>query len=214
MKLYGYWRSSATWRVRIALGLKALPYEYEAVHLLKEGGQQFTDEHRQRNAMKQVPVLEVLDAKGEPQLLGQSLAILEYLEEVYPQPALLPTDPVLRARVRQLAEIVNSGIQPFQNLSVGRYLSDTLGADVKAWTRHFVGQGLQAFDATARQCAGTFCVGDTPTLADACLVPQLYAARRFDVPVDEYPLLLRIEEACYQLKAFQDAHADRQSDAV
>jgi maleylpyruvate isomerase len=212
MKLYGYWRSSATYRVRIALGLKRLSYEIAPVHLLKDGGEQFTGEFEAMNPMSQVPVLEV-EHQSRTVRLGQSLAILEYLEETHPEPPLLPSDPVLRARTRQLAEIVNSGIQPLQNLSVGKRVRD-LGGDSNAFSAHFIERGLRAFEAIARETAGTFCVGDRPSFADCVLVPQLYAARRVNVEVAAFPLLARIEAHCAELPAFAAAHPDRQPDAA
>lgn len=208
MKLYGYWRSSASWRVRIALELKGVGFEYVPVHLVRDGGEQHGAAHLARNPMRQVPVLELADG----QQLSQSLAILEYLEEAYPQPALLPSDPLLRARVRQIAEMMNSGIQPLHNLAVLQHVQAT-GGDSKAWAAHWVGRGLQALEAVVSQTAGRFCVGDQPTFADACLIPQLYAARRFDADLSVAPTLLRVEEACGALEAFQRAHADAQPDA-
>ena len=211
MKFYGYWRSSASWRVRIALQLKGLSYDYVPVHLLEGGGQQHGDAHRSRNPMRQVPVLEV-EAGGATHLLGQSMAILEYLEETYPTPPLLPRDPFARAKARQIAEAINSGIQPLQNLSVLQHLK-SLGADDQAWGRHWVGRGLEAVETLVRGSAGTFCVGDEPTFADCCLVPQLYAARRFALEIERFPTLLRIEQTCAALPAFQRAHASAQPDA-
>lgn len=208
MKLYGYWRSSASWRVRIALNLKGLGYEYVPVHLVRDGGEQHGADHQARNPMRQVPVLEVEGGR----LISQSLAILEYLEEVHPEPALLPADPLLRAKVRQLAETMNSGIQPLHNLAVLQHVQ-SLGMDSKAWGAHWVNRGLQALEAVVAESAGRFCVGDQPTFADACLVPQLYAARRFDADLSLAPTLLRVEEACAALEAFQKAHADNQPDA-
>lgn len=208
MKLYGYWRSSASWRVRIALNLKGLAYEYVPVHLLREGGEQHAEAHRSRNPMRQVPVLEL-----EGRQLGQSMAILEFLEERHPSPALLPADPFARARVRQLAETINSGIQPLQNLSVLQHVKAT-GGDEKAWAVHWITRGMDALEAMARESAGRFLFGDQVTFADVCLVPQLYATRRFPIDVERFPTLLRIEKACAELPAFQAAHADRQPDAA
>lgn len=208
MKLYGYWRSSASWRVRIALNLKGLGYEYVPVHLVRDGGEQHGAAHQARNPMRQVPVLEVPGGR----MISQSLAILEYLEEVHPEPALLPADPLLRAKVRQIAETMNSGIQPLHNLAVLQHVQ-SLGADSMAWGAHWVNRGLQALEAAVSEHAGRFCVGDQPTFADACLVPQLYAARRFDADLSLAPTLLRVEEACAALEAFQKAHADNQPDA-
>lgn len=212
MRLYGYWRSSASWRVRIALELKGLAYEYVPVHLVREGGEQHTEAHLLRNPMRQVPVLEVQDPSGGVQQIAQSIAILEYLEEVHPEPALLPADPLTRAKVRQIAEVMNSGIQPLHNLAVLQQLQ-AVGADSQAWGAHWVNRGLKALESLVSGTAGRFCVGDQPTFADACLVPQLYAARRFAADLSLAPTLLRIEEACAGLAAFQRAHADAQPDA-
>lgn len=209
MKLYSYWRSSASWRVRIALATKALAYEYVPVHLVKEGGEQHSESYRALNPMAQVPTLELDDGRR----LSQSLAIIEYLETMVPTPPLLPADPYLRARARQLAEVINAGIQPLQNLGVLREL-ETRGVDPKAWSQLYIGRGLDALEAAAATTAGRFLVGETPTIADVCLIPQLYNARRFGLEVTRWPLLARVEEACAQLPPFQMAHADRQPDAV
>ncbi|HVK66558.1 MAG TPA: maleylacetoacetate isomerase [Polyangium sp.] len=213
MKLYGYWRSSCSYRARIALHLKGVPFEYIPVHLVKDGGEQFRDEYRTRNPMAQVPTLEVEEG-GVLHELGQSIAIIEWLEERYPEPRLLPADSFLRARTRQLVETINAGIQPFQNLSVLKLVKTELGGDEQAFARRFIERGLAAFQALAGPVQGRFSVGDTPTMADACLVPQLFAARRFGIDVTAFPSLVRIEEQCVSLPAFQAAHPDRQIDAV
>ncbi len=212
MKLHGYWRSSCSWRVRIALGLKGLAYEYVPVHLVKDGGAQNSDAYRALNPMRTVPTLEVEEG-GRVVYLAQSLAILEYLEERHPSPALLPADPVARAHVRMLAELVNSGIQPLQNLSVLQRIKGEHGVDDKAWAAHWIARGLTAFQAVAEGTAGRYCVGDTLSFADVCLVPQLYGARRFGVDLEPFGLLTRIEAECAAQPAFQAAHADRQPDA-
>jgi maleylpyruvate isomerase len=211
--LHDYFRSSAAYRVRIALNLKGLPYEYVPVHLLKDGGQQHTDAYRAKNPMRTVPTLEVTEAGAPPRYLAQSLAILEFLEERHPAPALLPAEPFARARVRMLAELVNSGIQPLQNLSVMQHVK-SLGQDDKAWSVHWISRGMDALQQSVQESAGRYCVGDSVTLADVCLIPQLYACRRFGVDPAAYPLLTRIEAACASLPAFQAAHAERQPDAV
>ncbi len=213
MKLYGYWRSSASWRVRIALNLKGLAYTYEAVHLLKDGGQQHADAYRALNPMRTVPTLE-FEEGGAMRRLSQSLAILEYLEERYRTPALLPAEPYLRARVRMFSEMVNSGIQPLQNLSVLQRLKNELKQDDKAWGAYWNTRGLTALEVAVKETARTYSVGDTVSFADICLVPQLYGARRFEVDLTPYPTLLRVEAACNELPAFQAAHPDRQPDAV
>jgi maleylacetoacetate isomerase len=211
MKLYGYFRSSAAYRVRIALGLKGLPYEYAAVHLRK--GEQRTATYRALNAQALVPTLE--DDRGS---FTQSLAIIEYLDERYPQPPLLPDVPEARARVRAIALAIACDIHPLDNLRVLQYLLRTLGVseDAKnAWYRHWIDVGLSALES---QLAGeaatrTFCHGDSPTLADVCLVPQLANARRSSIPLDAYPTLLRIEAACNALPAFAAAAPEKQPDA-
>ncbi|HEX8536372.1 MAG TPA: maleylacetoacetate isomerase [Cystobacter sp.] len=213
MKLHGYWRSSASWRVRIALNLKGLAYEYVPVHLVKDGGQQHSEAYRTLNPLRTVPTLEFTEG-GRVHHLSQSLAILEYLEERHPSPALLPADPLLRARVRMLSEVVNSGIQPLQNLMVLQRIKSEWKGDDKAWAAHWIDRGLGAFHAMAQQTAGRYCVGDSVSFADVCLVPQLYSARRFGVDLQPYGLLTRVEAACASLPAFQAAHADRQPDAV
>jgi maleylpyruvate isomerase len=211
IKLYSYWRSTSSWRVRIALHWKGLAHEIVPVHLLADGGQQRQADYRARNPMAQVPLLE-FEERGAVQRIGQSLAILAYLDERFPEPALLPGDPYLRARARQLAELVASGIQPLQNLSVTQHL-DALGQDSKAWLRHWVGRGIRAFDETARATRGAFCVGDQVSWADVCLVPQLYSARRFGIDLAEVPALLAIEERCQAIEAFRRAAPDQQIDA-
>lgn len=209
MKLHGYWRSSATYRVRIALAYKSVDYTIEPVHLVEGGGQQHTEAYRAKNPMAQVPSLEV----GDGVFLAQSMAILEYLEERYPKPPLLPPDPIARARARQLAEIVNSGIQPFQNLATIKRLK-AAGIDADAWCVDHIRRGLGAYTAICETTAGAFSVGDAPSFADCALVPQLYNARRFGIDVDaELPLLARIDARCAELDAFARAHPDRQPDA-
>lgn len=206
MKLYNYWRSSASWRVRIALAYKNIPYEYVAVNLLE--GANRGEGYRAMNPIAQVPTL-VLD---DGQKLSQSLAILEYLEETVPRPSLLPSEPFLRGKARQLAELVNSGIQPLQNLPlIARY--NEHGLDAKALVGGDIKRGLDALAASAEPFAGKFLVGDAPSFADVCLAPQLNAARRFGLDVAGWPLLARVEEACNALPAFHIAHADRQPDA-
>jgi maleylpyruvate isomerase len=220
MKLYSYFRSSASYRVRIGLGLKGLTYEYVAVNLVKDGGEQFGDAHRARNRMEQVPVLVVDDpsagggAAGDTQVeLTQSVAILEYLEERYPEPRLLPANRLERAYVRKAVEIVNSGIQPLQNLSMLRALTK-LGADERAFAKAANERGLAALEIEAKARAGRFFLGDSPTLADVFLVPQMFGARRFDVDLTAFPTLVRIDEALSKIPAVAAAHPDRQPDAI
>ena len=209
--LHGYWRSSCTWRVRIALAYKGVDYESVPVHLLREGGEQHASEHRRLNPMAQVPVLVV---NGTP--LAQSMALLEYLEEVYPTPPLLPRDPLVRARARQIAETINSGIQPLQNIGVMRRLQSDFHADAaaaQAWSRTWIAHGLTAVEALVTAYGGGCCVGDEVTFADLCLVPQLFNARRFSVDVTPFPNLLRVESGLSSHPAFEAAHPSRQPDA-
>ncbi|HET9933351.1 MAG TPA: maleylacetoacetate isomerase, partial [Polyangiaceae bacterium] len=187
MKLYNYFRSSASYRVRIALNLKGVAYDYHSVHLNRNGGEQFSPAFREVNPQSLVPVLE----DGE-QRLAQSLAIIEYLDELYPDPPLLPRTPIERARVRGLALTVACEIHPLNNLRVLNYLSQELGVSADArtrWYRHWVEAGLSAFEARiAEGPSGRFCHGDRPGLADCCLVPQLFNARRFDCDLSPYPM--------------------------
>jgi maleylpyruvate isomerase len=210
LTLYSYFRSGSSWRVRIALNLKGLEYSLVPIHLLK--GQQNTPEFRAVNPQGTVPAL-VVEEGGSSHTLTQSMAIIEYLEETHPLPALLPRDPFERARVRQLAEIVNSSIQPFQNLSVLVKVGDELKGDRKAWAADFIRRGLGAFEKLAAERPATYCVGETPTTADAFLVPQLFSARRFDVDLNAFPTCLAIETACAKLEAFQAARPENQPDA-
>jgi maleylpyruvate isomerase len=209
--LHNYWRSSASHRVRIALGLKQLPYEYVAVNIIQGG--QFAEAYRARNPLSQVPALEITEDDGTRRTITQSLPILEYLEERWSEVPLLPKDPYLRARTRMLAEIVNSSLQPLQNLSTTNRVKE-LGGDIAAWVRGFMAPGLAAFAATAAETAGAFCLGDAPTIADCCLVPQLASARRFGVDLAGQELLLAIEARCLALPAFLAAVPDAQPDAV
>jgi len=210
VKLYGYWRRGATWRVRIALAWKGVPHDYQPVNLLE--GQQHEEPYRALNLLESVPLLEWHDG-GAVRRLTQSLAILDHLEERFPSPPLLPTDPWLRARARQLAEMVNSGIQPFQTPLVLGKVKEA-GGDDRTWVQFFLGRGLTALEEETSRTAGRFSVGDAPSFADCCLVPQLYAARRWKIDLAPFPTLTRVEAACETLPAFQAAHPDRQPDAV
>jgi maleylpyruvate isomerase len=209
MKLYSYWRSSSSWRVRIALAWKQLAYEYVPVDIV-HGGEHELERHRERSPLGQVPMLELDDGRR----LTQSMAILEYLEEAHPSPPLLPRDAYQRARARSLAELVNSGVQPLQNLSVLKHVKRALGQDEQAWGRHFVERGLRALEAEAQASAGRFLVGDAPTIADVLLVPQLFGARRFGVDLAPLPTLVRVESECVQLPAFVAAAPENQPDAA
>ena len=211
MKLFNAARSSASFRVRIALNLKGLPFEYVPVGLVK--GDQFKDDFRALNPAELVPVLQIDDGST----LVQSLAIIEYLDEKYPQPPLLPHDPLGRAYVRAIALAIACEIHPLNNLRVLRYLVRTLGAsdDAKnAWYRHWVEQGLAQLEAllVAHGRSGRYTLGDQVTLADVCLVPQIFNARRYDCRLDHVPTVMRIFDACMQLPAFENARPERQPD--
>ncbi|MEO6023484.1 MAG: maleylacetoacetate isomerase [Burkholderiales bacterium] len=212
-KLYGYFRSSAAYRARIALNLKGLDYERAIVHLTKGGGEQFASEYRALNAQSLVPVLQV---GGDT--LTQSVAIIEYLDEVYPEPTLLPKTPIERARVRSIALSIACEIHPLNNLRVLRYLINDLKvteAQKDEWYRHWIVTGLAPLEMRLVNdpATGRFCHGDAPGLADICLVPQLANARRFNIALDDFPTLVRIEQACMVLKSFQDAAPSAQPDA-
>lgn len=215
MKLYTFHRSSASFRVRIALNLKGLSYESLPVHLSRDGGEQHLPAFGQINPQALVPVL--IDDGGHA--MSQSLAILEYLEEVYPQPALLPADPVARARVRSLALAIACEIHPLNNLRVLRYLTGELaiGEEQKnIWYRHWVELGLgQLEQCLARDTAtGNFCHGDRPTFADCCLVPQIFNGKRFGCDLSNLPNVMRIFDNCMELEAFLAASPERQIDAA
>ncbi|MGA9522478.1 MAG: maleylacetoacetate isomerase [Myxococcaceae bacterium] len=210
MKLYGYWRSSSSWRVRIALNLKGLRYDFIPVNLAE--GEQHANAYRAINPAGMVPMLEV-EESGTTVRLAQSIAILEYLEERHPSPALLPQHPYLRARTRMLAEHMNSSIQPLHNLKVLQYVEQVLHGERKAFAAHWIDEGLRSLQQLADETAGTWLVGEHPTFADACLIPQLYAARRFGVDLSPYGLLLRVEATANEHPAFVAAHADKQPDA-
>ncbi len=214
MILYDYWRSSSAWRVRIALNLKGIPFERRVVNLARDVGQQHRPEYLALNPLGQVPLL-IDDDHGtqQPFALTQSMAIIHYLEERFATPALLPATPALRARARQLAEIVNAGTQPFQNLALLDLVRTAGVADPHAIAHEFNVRGLRALEAIATDTAATFMIGETLTIADVYLIPQLYAARRFGVDLEDFPTLTRVESTCAALPAFRAAHADAQSDA-
>jgi len=214
MRLFTFWRSSSAYRVRIALAMKGLAYEPMFVHLSRAGGEQHSSDFRDKNPHGQIPVLEVHGEHGElPAFLAQSLAIIEYLEERFPEPPLLPKDLLARARVRELAELMNSGIQPFQNLTTTTFLGEVAPElDKQRWFEKFIAGGLQVLERRALALAGRFLVADDVSIADVLLVPQLYATRRLGLPLDDYPTLLRIEAECLKLDGFAAAHPDRQAD--
>ena len=202
MKLHNYFRSSASFRVRIALALKGMPYEYHAVHLAK--GEQFQDAFTQLNSDALVPMLEIDGLR-----LTQSMAILEYLDETHPTPALLPPDAAGRARVRALSQAIACEIHPVNNLRILKYLSATLKVDEdkkNTWYRHWVDVGLQAFEKQlAHSPAGAYCHGDTPGMADCVLVPQIFNAKRFKVELGGFQRTMAVFDACMAMPAFQQA---------
>ncbi len=212
LTLYTYFRSSAAYRVRIALNLKGLGYEAVPVHLLKNGGEQRSSGYRERNPQGLVPFLDT-----EQGGVGQSLAILEYLEERQPEPALLPDDQLKRAQVRAFALHIACEIHPLNNLRVLQHLTGTLGIseDAKlAWIRHWIAEGFRALEAEAvrYQDRGPYCFGEQLTFADVCLVPQWFNAERFQCDVTPYPRLAAIVATCQALPAFLAAHPSRQPD--
>ena len=211
--LYGYWRSSSAYRVRIALNLKGLAYEQRAVHLVREGGEQRRPAYRAINPLGLVPALQ-----HGPLTLVQSVAICEYLEEAFPEPALLPGDPAGRARVRALVQTIACEVQPLNNLAVLSYLSGELGADeavVQRWYGHWVGRAFSAVETwLSGDPKSRYCHGGKPTLADAFLVPQVYNAERFGCDLAAYPRLTAVAERCRALDAFRAAAPERQPDAA
>ncbi|MFY9894230.1 MAG: maleylacetoacetate isomerase [Xanthobacteraceae bacterium] len=210
MKLYSYFRSSAAYRVRIALNLKGLAYETVPVHLVKEGGHNRRSEFRAVNPQMRVPALVV--PTGD--VLIQSLAIIEYLDETHPEPPLLPQHPIARAQARALAEIVACDIHPLNNISSLRYLKRELHheqAAIDAWYHHWVLTGFEALEALVRP--GPYACGGAVTVADLCLVPQVYNARRLNVPLDKFPKIVAIDAACLALPAFDRARPENQPDA-
>lgn len=211
--LYGYWRSSSAYRVRIALNLKGLGFSQEAVHLVRDGGEQHRAEYRRLNPLGLVPAL-----VHDERVIVESMAICEYLDEIFPEPPLLPETPSERARVRTLALGIACEIQPLNNLAVLRYLQAGLGADdeaVKAWYRHWIDRGFSAFEYWLDHdgYAGEFCHGDVPGLADCFLVPQVYNAERFDCDLGPYPRIREITARCREREEFVAAAPESQPDA-
>ena len=213
LTLYSYWRSSAAYRVRIGLNLKGLDYRIEPVHLVRDGGQQRTESYRALNPQQLVPTL----LHGSRRIT-QSLAILEYIDECWPKPSLLPVDARGRARVRALSQLVASDIHPLNNLRVLQYLKRELGAEQPAvddWARHWMREGFAAMQAMLSESTetGAFCHGESPTMADCCLIPQIYNARRFRLDLSPYPEITRIEANALALPAFDRARPENQPDA-
>lgn len=210
MKLYGYYRSSAAYRIRIILNFKGIPWDYVPVGLHR--GEHHGNEFKALNPMGLVPLLEDSDDR-----VSQSTAIAEYLEETYPSPRLLPMDTLRRAEVREIQNIIGCDVHPLQNLRVLNYLRSTFQQDdtgVEAWCRHWIGTGLSGVEKLAENHSkhGRYCVGDLPTLADVWLIPQLYNANRFSVDLDPFPVITGIAEHCATLDAFAAAHPSKQPD--
>jgi len=217
MKLYSYFRSSASYRVRIALNLKGLPYEVIPVHLLRNGGEQLGPEYRRLNPDGLVPAL-VDDSIDDAAVLTQSLAIIEYLDETHPQPALLPANPLDRAYVRGIALSIACDIHPINNLRVLRYLVRDLNVseeDKNTWYRHWCEQGLMAVETSLAndKRTGTYCHGEVPGIADCCLIPQIANAQRLECDLSGMPTIMRINAACLGLEAFAKAAPANQPDA-
>ena len=213
LRLYSYWRSSAAYRVRIALNLKGLPYEIVPVHLVQGGGEQHADGFRELNPQELVPVL-----RDGHRIVRQSMAIIEYLDETWPDPPLLPATARDRARVRGLAQAIACDIHPLNNLRVLQFFEHTWNVpqpERELWVRHWIQSGFAAYEAMLvdTPSTGTFCDGDVPTMADLCLVPQVYNAERFGVDMAPYPTIRRINEECLALPAFEAARPENQPDA-
>jgi maleylacetoacetate isomerase len=210
VKLYSYFRSSAAYRVRIALNLKGLAYETVPVHLVKDGGHNRRPDYRAVNPQMRVPAL--VAPGGE--VLIQSLAIIEYLDETHPEPPFLPKDPIARATVRGLAQLIACDIHPLNNTGPLRYLKNQMGQEqgaIDAWYHHWVREGFEALEALL--APGPYACGKAVTLADICLVPQVANARRLKVPLDKFPKIVGVEAACLKLPAFDRARPENQPDA-
>ncbi|CAL8295486.1 unnamed protein product [Arctogadus glacialis] len=201
--LHGYFRSSCSWRVRIAFALKGIEYEQIPVNLIKDGGQQLTDQYKALNPMQQVPAVEI-----DGIILSQSLAVIQYIDETRQGPKLLPACPKKRAQVRMICDIIASGIQPLQNL----YVIQKIGADKAQWAQHFIQRGFQALEPILKETAGTYCVGDEISMADICLVPQVYNAERFKVDVGQFPTIDRLNQTLVGVEAFKLSHPSCQPD--
>ena len=213
IKLYSYWRSSACYRVRIALNLKGLPFQTMPVHLVRNGGEQHSEAFKVLNPQEMIPVL-----MHGGRMLRQSMAIIDYLDEIWTTNLLVPSIARDRQRVRAIAEMITCDIHPLGNLRVLQYLEDRFGADQAQrdeWSRHWIRSGFQAVEKVLEDnpSTGAYCEGDVPTLADCCLIPQAYNAVRFGIDLAELPLIKRINETCLALPAFDNARPEKQPDA-
>ncbi len=214
MKLYTFWRSSAAYRVRIALNLKGISYEDALVHLVKDGGEHKKSDYVAINPQKLVPTL--IDDEGS--ILTQSVAMMEYLEDIQPAPSLLPGSAIERAHIRALTQAISCDIHPVNNLRILQYLTGELGISEEEkmkWYLHWLQVGFEGLETTLSNSnyTGDFCFGNTPTMADCCLIPQVYNARRFNLDLSPYPNIVRIEQNCLKLEAFDKAIPENQSDA-
>ncbi|MCB9072539.1 MAG: maleylacetoacetate isomerase [Bdellovibrionaceae bacterium] len=210
MKLYSYFRSSSAYRVRIALNVKNIPYEMIPIHLLKNGGEQHASSYRAINPSEQVPTL--IDGNHT---IGQSMAILEYIEQKFPQTPLLPEMPHERAIVRQMCEVINSGIQPLQNLMVTQYLTDSLHVsenDKMVWLQFWINRGLTSFESLLDKYSGTYCFGDHLSFADCFLIPQVFSSQRFNIDLSRFPKIKVLNDRCLSLPAFIKASPQEQPD--
>ena len=206
--LYSYYRSSCSYRVRIGLYVKEIPFHYKPVHLVKSGGEQFTEDFKKINPFSQVPYL-----KHGENFLSQSLPILLYLEELKPKPNLLPEDSFQKAEILSFCEMINSGIQPLQNLHVLKYVASEVQLDKKKWAKYWIERGLKFCEAFLKPRAKSFCFGNELSLADLFLIPQIYNAKRFDVNTEIFPILEKINQNCLKISAFQKALPENQADA-
>lgn len=206
--LYSYFRSSCSYRVRIALYLKGIPFIYKSVHLTKDGGEQFQESFRQVNPLKQVPCL-----KHGNRYLSQSLPIILYLEKLWPEPPLLPNESFEQAEVLSACEMINSSIQPLQNLQVLKTVEQKFKGNKLEWSQFWIKQGLSDLEKFLKEKAGKFSFGDSLTMADLFVVPQIYNAERFNVSLENLPVLSRVNKECLKLESFQKAHPDNQPDS-
>ena len=214
IKLYGYWRSTAAYRVRLALNIKQVAYSQESVHLVKDGGEQHQPEYQKLNPQGLVPTI-----VDDGVVIGQSMAILEYLEEKYPKRALLPTSFAERAIARQLCQVIASDLHPLNNLRVLQYLSNELKLDDSEktkWYHHWLKSGFDSFEQLLQKNSPneTYCLGGELSMPDVCLIPQIYNAKRFDFSLNNYPLITKINQNCLKMTRFQDAIPENQPDAV
>jgi maleylacetoacetate isomerase len=209
LKLYTYWRSTAAYRVRIALNLKGLSYESVSVHLVKDGGQQFQPEYQALNPQGLVPAL--VTETGA--VINQSMAIMEYLDETYTNVSLLPNEAIAKAQCRAMAQMIVSDIHPLNNLRVLKYLKqDWSQQQVDQWYAHWIHQGFTALEEMLQSAQTMFMNADYPCVSDICLVAQIYNANRFNIPMDDYPRLRQINERCLKIKAFKEAQPEAQAD--